>query len=193
MRSYAFGLLRGGKAGLLKNCGKYEILIRKDFFWELRKEYRLVIKVKGKDIRVEIDGILAVSYTHLVSCFCVIAGRIRNMDKVLSRYEQKGMELFYSSLNSILEQALQRYREYDVIQYTMDTIGIFISFSDTSSTQEIHLRIRRLVPHIHSIVQNYLDLDMIFGISSFQFGEKEIKKAWEQAGQMCIRDRPYTI
>lgn len=62
MRSYAFGLLRGGKAGLLKNCGKYEILIRKDFFWELRKEYRLVIKVKGKDIRVEIDGILVGEY-----------------------------------------------------------------------------------------------------------------------------------
>ena len=62
MRSYAFGLLPGGKAGLLKNCGKYEILIRKDFFWELKKEYRLLIKVKGKDIRVEIDGILVGEY-----------------------------------------------------------------------------------------------------------------------------------
>lgn len=143
-----------------------------------------------KYLRQKIDGFSCGrdgKLTFSVSCFCVIAGRIRNMDKVLSRYEQKGMELFYSSLNSILEQALQRYREYDVIQYTMDTIGIFISFSDTSSTQEIHLRIRRLVPHIHSIVQNYLDLDMIFGISSFQFGEKEIKKAWEQAGLMLDR------
>lgn len=143
-----------------------------------------------KYLRQKIDGFSVGGdgeLTFNTSCFCVIAGRIRDMDKVGSRYEQKGIDLFYRSLNSILEQALQHYREYDVIQYTRDTVGIFISFSDTGSAQEIHLRIRRLVPHIHSIVRNYLDLDMLFGVSSFQYGEKEIKKAWEQACRMLDR------
>lgn len=74
-----------------------------------------------------------------------------------------------------------------MIQYTKETVGIFISFSDTGSMQEIHMRVRRLIPHIYNIVQNYLDLDMIIGVSSLHYGEEKIREAWNQAYRMLDR------
>lgn len=62
MRSYAFGLLTGKKAGLLKNHGEYEVLFCRDFPWEVGKEYRLTIRVEGSSVRVDIDGILFGEY-----------------------------------------------------------------------------------------------------------------------------------
>ena len=62
MRSYAFGLLAGKKAGLLKNHGEYEVLFGRDFPWELGKEYRLSIRVEGGSVRVAVDGTLFGEY-----------------------------------------------------------------------------------------------------------------------------------
>lgn len=62
MRSYAFGLLTGKKAGLLKNHGEYEVLFCRDFPWEVGKEYRLTIRAEGSSVRVDIDGILFGEY-----------------------------------------------------------------------------------------------------------------------------------
>ena len=120
-------------------------------------------------------------------CFCAVVGRIRYIEKVEARYANKGMDLFYRSLNSLLEQALHSCREYDILQYDRDTVGIFLSFSDIASTHDSWLRIRRLLPHIHSIIQNYLDQDMLFGVSGFCYGEEEIRNAWEQASAMLDR------
>lgn len=120
-------------------------------------------------------------------CFCAVTGRIRDIDKIILRYETKGTDLFYRSLNSLLEQAMQHCREYDILQYDRETVGIFLSFSDLSSTQDTWLRIRRLLPHIHSILQNYLDLDMLFGVSELCHGDDTIPIAWEHACAMLER------
>lgn len=121
------------------------------------------------------------------ACFCCMAGRILNMPEIEKRYEQRGMELFYRSLYSILEQALQGYLEYNALLYDRETIGIFVSFSDTVSMQEMLLRVRRLAGHIHSTMQNYLDLNLELGVSGFCYGEEEIRKAWEQSVLMLGR------
>ena len=114
-------------------------------------------------------------------CFCAVTGRIREMEKITARYAGKGMDLFYRSLNSLLEQALHNCREYDILQYDRENIGIFLSFSDISSIHDMWMQIRRLLPHVHSIMQDYLDLDMVFGVSRLCYGEEEIRKAWNQA------------
>ncbi len=143
-----------------------------------------------KYLRQKIDGYFLGDAGELGFCplrFCAVAGRIREMEKLESRYAQKGMDLFYRSFYSLLEQALSSCREYDIIQYDRETVGIFLSFSDTASTQEAWMRIRRLLPHMHGIIRNYLDLDVIFGVSCFCCGEEEIAKAWEEACTMLDR------
>lgn len=39
-------------------------------------------------------------------CFCCVAVKIKNMQEVEKRYEQRGMDLFFRSLFSILEQGV---------------------------------------------------------------------------------------
>ena len=61
-------------------------------------------------------------------CFCCVAVKIKNMQEVEKRYEQRGMDLFFRSLFSILEQALQGYDEYNALLYDRVTITVFVSF-----------------------------------------------------------------
>lgn len=119
--------------------------------------------------------------------FCCVAGKIRNMSDVEKRYEQRGMDLFYRSLLSILEQTLQGYDEYDVLLYDRSTVTIFVSFSKTPSMQEKLLKIRRLTGHLLAALQNYLDLSLELGVSGFCYGKDEIRKAWEQAQMVLDR------
>lgn len=56
IRSYAFGLLPGGKAAILKNDNGYRILKEIDFDWKAGKEYVAAVSVKGNRITVVIDG-----------------------------------------------------------------------------------------------------------------------------------------
>ena len=148
-------------------------------------------KIKSeKYLRQKIDGWFFGETGELKfrpQCFCAVVGRIRYLEKVEARYANKGMDLFYRSLNSLLEQALHGCKEYDILPYDRETIGIFLSFSDIASTHDSWLRIRRLLPHLHSIIQNYLDQDMLFGVSGFCYGEDEIGTAWEQAIAMLDR------
>ena len=193
---YVREALRGGADDyvLKSNLNESSILsaiLRLDFNRRPEEEEPRNRKMMAeKYLRQKIEGFSfgeTQELTFRTSCFCAIAGKIRDMEKIERRYEQQGMELFYRSFYSILEQALQHYQEYDVIQYTKETVGIFISFSDTGSMQEIHMRVRRLIPHIYNIVQNYLDLDMIIGVSSLHYGEEKIREAWNQAYRMLDR------
>ena len=69
------------------------------------------------------------------------------MEKIERRYEQKGMEFILPpAFIPFWSRRCSTIQEYDVIQYTKETVGIFISFSDTGSMQEIHMRVRRLIP-----------------------------------------------
>lgn len=56
IRSYAFGLLSDGKAGLLKNDNGYTVLAEKPFEWETGKEYTVKITAQGNTLKAEIDG-----------------------------------------------------------------------------------------------------------------------------------------
>lgn len=122
-------------------------------------------------------------------CFCCVAVKIKNMQEVEKRYEQRGMDLFFRSLFSILEQALQGYDEYNALLYDRVTITVFVSFSKTPSMQEKQLKIRRLAGHLYATLQNYLDLSLEIGVSGFCYGKDEIRRAWEQA--QMILDRSF--
>lgn len=56
LRSYAFGLLSGNKAALLKNENGYRVLKEMDFCWEHGREYQVKVTVRGTVLRAEIDG-----------------------------------------------------------------------------------------------------------------------------------------
>lgn len=56
IRSYAFGFLPDGKAGLLKNDNGYTVLAEKPFEWKAGKEYTVKITVQGNTLKAEIDG-----------------------------------------------------------------------------------------------------------------------------------------
>lgn len=56
IRSYAFGLLPGGKAALLKNQNGYTVLAECGFAWKAGTEYTVKVTAKGNQIRAEIDG-----------------------------------------------------------------------------------------------------------------------------------------
>ena len=122
-------------------------------------------------------------------CFCCVAVKIKNMQEVEKRYEQRGMDLFFRSLFSILEQALQGYDEYNALLYDRVTITVFVSFSKTPSMQEKQLKIRRLAGHLYATLQNYLDLSLEIGVSGFCYGMNEIRRSWEQA--QMILDRSF--
>ncbi|MDD7738589.1 MAG: ADP-ribosylglycohydrolase family protein [Fusicatenibacter sp.] len=55
IRSYAFGLLPGGKAALLKNDNGYRVLEEKAFDWRIGKEYSVKLTVQGNSLKAEID------------------------------------------------------------------------------------------------------------------------------------------
>ena len=118
-----------------------------------------------------------------------MAVKIKNMQEVEKRYEQRGMDLFFRSLFSILEQALQGYDEYNALLYDRVTITVFVSFSKTPSMQEKQLKIRRLAGHLYATLQNYLDLSLEIGVSGFCYGMNEIRRSWEQA--QMILDRSF--
>lgn len=119
--------------------------------------------------------------------FWCVAVKIKNISDTEKRYEQRGMDLFYRSLLSILEQTLQGYDEYDVLLYDRSTAAIFVSFSTTPSMQEKLLKIRRLAGHLLAALQNYLDLSLELGVSGLCYGKNEIRKAWEQAQMVLDR------
>lgn len=56
IRSYAFGLLPGGKAALLKNDNGYRVLAETDFDWKTGTEYTVKITAAGNCLKAEIDG-----------------------------------------------------------------------------------------------------------------------------------------
>lgn len=56
IRSYAFGLLPNGKAGLLKNDNGYRVLTEKQFDWKPGEEYTVKITVQGNIMKAEING-----------------------------------------------------------------------------------------------------------------------------------------
>ncbi len=56
IRSYAFGLLPGGRAALLKNDHGYRILQETAFVWENGREYTVAVTVEDNRILAEIDG-----------------------------------------------------------------------------------------------------------------------------------------
>lgn len=193
---YVREALRGGasdyvlKSGMSEN-GLLDAVLRLDYGVKERNEPQSEDSLKTEQLlRQSIAGYSfgeKREFSFRSSCFCCMAGRILNMTEIEKRYEQRGMELFYRSLYSILEQALQGYQEYNALLYDRETVGIFVSFSDTVSTQEMLLRVRRLAGHIHSTMQNYLDLDLDFGVSGFCYGEEEIRRAWEQSVLMLGR------
>lgn len=56
IRSYAFGLLPDGKAGLLKNDNGYRILAEMPFDWKKGEEYTVKITAQGNILKAEING-----------------------------------------------------------------------------------------------------------------------------------------
>lgn len=56
IRSYAFGLLPGGKAAILKNQNGYKVLKEIPFDWKSEREYCVKITVDGSCLRAEVDG-----------------------------------------------------------------------------------------------------------------------------------------
>ena len=56
IRSYAFGLLPGGKAAILKNDHGYRILQEIPYAWEYGREYTVTMTVIGNRITAMIDG-----------------------------------------------------------------------------------------------------------------------------------------
>lgn len=177
----------------LSECGLPDAVLRLDYGTDKQPDTENTLSQKIKCeiyLRQKMDGCFfgdTVELDFHPACFCAVACKIRGIEKVEARYARKGMDLFYRSLNSLLEQALQNCPEYNMLQYDRENVGIFLSFSDMTSTHDIWMRIRRLLPHMHSIIQNYLDVDMLFGVSAFVHGEEEIKKAWEQACAMLER------
>lgn len=63
IRSYAFALLPGRRAGILKNENGYRILTETELLWEQEKEYKLKVCVKGNQIRALLDGRVLLEYT----------------------------------------------------------------------------------------------------------------------------------
>jgi hypothetical protein len=66
IRSYAFGLLPGGKVGLLKNDNGYSVLTSKDFDWIVGTEYKVMITVKNNMLQAKIDDKVLLEYTDTV-------------------------------------------------------------------------------------------------------------------------------
>lgn len=122
--------------------------------------------------------------------FCCMVNKIMDIEKAELRYLQKGMDFFYRSLISVLEQALHGEQESSILWYDRETIGIFVSFSHIASMQEKMIRMRKLILHIHEVIRNYFDLQLITGISDFCYGTDDIRKAWEQA--VMILDRGFS-
>lgn len=58
IRSYAFGLLPNGTAGLLKNDNGYNVLVREKFDWIPGKEYKVTVEVKENYIKAEVDNVI---------------------------------------------------------------------------------------------------------------------------------------
>lgn len=56
IRSYAFGLLPGNKAAILKNDNGYRIMQEIDYTWENGKEYTVTVTAEGNRITAQIDG-----------------------------------------------------------------------------------------------------------------------------------------
>lgn len=56
IRSYAFGLLPGDRAAILKNDHGYRIMQETSFHWETGKEYTVTVTAAGSRITAEIDG-----------------------------------------------------------------------------------------------------------------------------------------
>lgn len=56
LRSYAFALLDGGQAAILKNENGYSVLAQTSFPWEAGKEIAVAVTVNGNHITAEIEG-----------------------------------------------------------------------------------------------------------------------------------------
>lgn len=62
IRSYAAGLLPGGKLGLLKNENGYRVLKEVDFPWEQGEEYTVSVEAKGAKLSVIVDNKEFITY-----------------------------------------------------------------------------------------------------------------------------------
>ena len=63
VRSYAAGLLPGGKFGILKNDNGYSLVVQEDFFWQPGKEYVICISAKDNRVKASVDGRPALEFT----------------------------------------------------------------------------------------------------------------------------------
>lgn len=112
--------------------------------------------------------------------FCIIC-MIGDIEKVEERYQNKGMELFYNALHTIIKQILSRHQECIFTQYKADTIVIFISMSKISGMQECILQIRQLVQHLFITLREYLAVDGTIGVSDVKFSIAAMKEAYDEA------------
>lgn len=120
---------------------------------------------------------LSANYLYCISC------TVLHIDQVLERYETKGSALFYTSLHSIFRQVLGRIKEQVMINYQSDEIVIFVSFRENPGEQECMLLIRELTKQLSNVLQEYLQVEAIIGISSVKYSLSKIKEAYEEAGQ----------
>lgn len=68
LRSYAAGLLPGGKFGILKNDNGYRVLAETDFAWEFGKEYSIKVKAEGNQISASV-GEVALTVADEERCY----------------------------------------------------------------------------------------------------------------------------
>lgn len=106
---------------------------------------------------------------------------IRRLPQVLKRYEGNEEDFFHSSFQSILRQAFNSQRECICIQYRPDMAVIFLSFSGLSSGQDSRLKVRGLAGHLARVLKEYMELEIVIGISSPKYQVSQLKTAFDEA------------
>lgn len=154
-----------GKAGIISHDQKER----------LEKE-ALIRLLEGYPVSMEHS---VIKPSHI---YCITV-KIRHLEEIMKRYADKKQDYFYTSLESMMNQALAGQKECVWIQYKPDIILVFLSFSFISSTQECLLKIRQMIDHLAVALRDYMALDIKIGVSAPKHKRERIPEAYQESLQ----------
>ncbi|MBC8609524.1 Uncharacterized response regulatory protein SA0215 [uncultured Ruminococcus sp.] len=106
---------------------------------------------------------------------------IYNFKSVQQRYEHKDTSLLFESLLSVLENALKKYPEHEILHVREDRLVIMISFSKISNLDQIHHALKKLCDHVVQLCTTYLNISIVIGVGGIYHDYQKIPQSYQES------------